>query len=322
MKKLLCGRKGALVTVLLFFLAGSFIACSLTACSSIRGNNFIEIENKEEQYKKMEQELKDLKKIKVKRVSAKRWEELREKIYENYFRNKDDKEHIERTVDDDSGSMVYRAEDMYQLLQWGEYGIHYCGDFFREDYVYYQDTDEKVMEEEIEKLFKILGLEYNNKENGYAVGKVVIQGDNATEVHFKRYIDGKELSMAGNRSMDRVDEVQVTFGNNQIIDISLLVLSDVVEITDGEEVSVDSPQKAYKLLVNFINSWGYGIKKINTMQIAYMPIQEEDGVYTLGPVADFYTAPIGDEKVESVYQVDLTTKEVDTNSCCSYHTIE
>lgn len=304
--------------------AGSILACSMAACSPLRESPLVEIENREEQYEKMEQELEDLKEIKIKRVSAKRWEQLHQKLYEHYFRNKDDKKHIEVTEDEDSGDIIYRTEDTYEILGWGEYGISYSADFREEDVLYYEDTDEEVIEEEVEKLFKVLGLEYNNKENGYAIGKIAIQGDNAREVHIKRYIGGKELSMAGNRSMDTVDNVEVTFGDNQIIGVFLQTICNVVEITDGKEVLVDSPQKACKLLANYINSWGYGKMKVNTLKLTYMPVSEEDGVYTLGPVADFYTEPEPDSnvKVEQVYQVDLATKEVDTNFYCSYYTVE
>ena len=81
MNKLIHGKKIILILVLSLF---------LTACSA---DSFIEIENKEAQYKEVEKQLNDLKDIKVKYIDSKRIEEMKDVVYQYYFRRRDDKKH-------------------------------------------------------------------------------------------------------------------------------------------------------------------------------------------------------------------------------------
>ena len=114
MKKSLCGRKREAVVfaIGLLFLSAS----SLIACSPVRTASLVKIENKEEQFQKIEKELEDLKEIKVKCLAPERFKEMKDIIYENYFCNKEDTEHLLEKESDGYHSLTYEGEDMYQLM--------------------------------------------------------------------------------------------------------------------------------------------------------------------------------------------------------------
>lgn len=291
----------------------------LTACDQM-GTGLITIENEAEQFAKMEQELKDLKTIKVKYIAPERYTKMKEIIYNNYFRNRDDKKHQEEEtehykvngVEHSSHRIIYRTEDMYQLMHCWDDGVYFFGEFFGENYIY-KTTEEEAIQRETEKLFGLLGLEFNNRENGYVIDRKVVMEDNSVEVHVKKYIEGKETSLAFSpyptEMPTEVEEVQLVFGDNQLIGIDFHRLTEVVEIKDYErELLVDSPEKAYNLMENYVSSTRGMIKlSVDTARIAYIVRKEEDGIYTLWPMADFYTEI---DKARVLLQVDLTTKEV------------
>ena len=147
----------------------------LTACSA---DSLVEIENKDVQFQEVNKQLKDLKQIKVKGLDDDQMEKMRQIVYQNYFRRREDIKHQEKKGTNAEGTIVYKSDDMYQLLEWGVNGFYFRGDFFGEDYKY-KGTDDAVIEKETELLLKRLGLNYNDKNNGYAIGKKMIQGDNS-----------------------------------------------------------------------------------------------------------------------------------------------
>ena len=94
----------------------------LTACSA---DSFIEIENKEEQYKEVEKQLNDLKDIKVKYIDSKRIEEMKDVVFKYYFRRPEDTEHQKTEVFDGVHSIDYESEDISQLLEWNRKSVYY-----------------------------------------------------------------------------------------------------------------------------------------------------------------------------------------------------
>ena len=213
MQKLLYGKK-RLVILFLFVLSSSCLACG-----QIESGSSINIENETEQYKKMEQELKDLKTIQVKCLEPKQYKKMKEIIYKNYFRRNNDKKHQEEENIDDDYRIIYRTEDMYQLMMWGDSYVYYSAELFGEDYVY-ELTEEQVIREETGKLFERLGLEFDNIENGYVIDRIIVRDDNSVEVCVKKYIKGKELSLADppeEEMPDKVDNIVIEFGNNQFL---------------------------------------------------------------------------------------------------------
>ena len=57
-------------------------------------------------------------------------------------------------------------------------------------------------------------MPYNDKNNGYAIGKKMIHGDNSVEVHLKKYVEGKEISLAAEADQEDVsvlDEMDIIF---------------------------------------------------------------------------------------------------------------
>ena len=302
----------------------------LTACNSQSEGSFIKIDKQDEQFAKMQQELDDLKTIEVKYIPRERMEKFQKIIYKHYFRRNDDKKHQEATIDKNEDgtehTIVYNTKDIYQLMEWGETYIYYNGTVFGEEQYYkktgkdycYEPIEEAVIQKEIKKLFERLGLPYGDKKNGYVIDREIIQGDNSVVVYMKRYIDEKELTLAYPPTQDmpeKIDDVEITLGNNQIIGINLRRLSETVNIKNyDEEISVNSPQKAYKLFANYILSMrGSGELDVDVARIAYMASEEKNGVYTLEPRADFYTTV---DDVKKVYQVNLITKEVWDNIYC------
>lgn len=300
--KQLYGKKGGIVALVL-------ATSLLFSCDVIGADSFIEIEQKEEQYKKVEEELGDLKEIRVKNLDSKRVEEMKDVIYKNYFRRHEDTEHQKENLIDGVHSIVYKTEDMYQLMDWSDNYVHYIGNLFGEDYIY-EATEEQVIQEEMETLFNRLGLPYNDKKNGYVIDKKVVQGNNSVEVHVKRYIEGKEVTLACEveEKEPTIEQVTIVFGNNQIISIDLTGLSEVVEIKDyKEEVFVDSPEKAYKLLTNFVST-AFGTEKrcVDTVRISYVPEKTDTEIVVLQPKVEFYEK----DRIGNIYQVDIATKEV------------
>ena len=191
----------------------------LTACSA---DSLVEIENKDAQFQEVNKQLKDLKQIKVKGLDDDQMEKMRQIVYQNYFRRREDIKHQEKEGTNAEGTIVYKSDDMYQLFGWSNTSVEYAGEFFGEDYRY-KGTDDAVIEKETKLLLKRLGLRYNDKNNGYAIGKKMIHGDNSVEVHLKKYIKGKEISLA---SVDRgelpsMDSINIIFGDDQVIGIDV-----------------------------------------------------------------------------------------------------
>ena len=60
----------------------------LTACSA---DSLVEIENKDAQFQEVNKQLKDLKQIKVKDIDVSKVEKIKDIIYQNYFRRKEEK---------------------------------------------------------------------------------------------------------------------------------------------------------------------------------------------------------------------------------------
>ena len=292
----------------------------LTACSA---DSFIEIENKEAQYKEVEKHLNDLKDIKVKYIDSKRIEEIKDIIYKYYFRSSEDTEHQKTEVFDGVHSIDYESEDISQLLEWNDNSVYYIGMLFGEDYIY-KTTDEQVIQKEIELLFKRLGLAINDKQNGYVIDKIIIQADNTAEVHIKRCIEGKEITIAtrGERQIKEIEKLIVTFGNNQIIGIDFSGMTETVEVKDyKDDVLVNSPEKAYKLLSNFMAA-AYGIEK-NTMDkvcVSYVEDIPDNEIIPLRPVVEFYEKE--QQYMGNVIQVNVLTKEVRSAKWTSLTVIE
>ena len=291
----------------------------LTACST---DSFIEIENKEAQYKEVEKQLNDLKDIKVKYIDSKRIEEMKDVVYQYYFRRRDDKKHQQEEYMNELHSIVYESKDIYQIMEWSNIGVHYAGEFFGEDYMY-ETTDEQVIKKEIELLFKRLGLPYNNKRNGYVIDKKIVHGNNSIEMHMKKYIEGKEVSLSSiGGNVPEVELLTVTFGNNQIIDIDLTGLTETVEVKKHkDDVLVNSPEKAYKLLNDFMAT-SYGMNKyvIDTVRVSYVEDEPQDGIIPLRPMVEFYEKE--KEYMGNVEQVNPSTKEVRTANWASPLIIE
>lgn len=231
----------------------------LTACSA---DSLVEIENKDAQFQEVNKQLKDLKQIKVKGLDDDQMEKMRQIVYQNYFRRREDIKHQEKKGTSAEGTIVYKSDDMHQLLEWGVNGFYFHGDFFGEDYKY-KGTDDTVIEKETELLLKRLGLNYNDKNNGYAIGKKMIHRDNSVEVHLKKYVEGKEISLAASNQEDvlALDEIDITFGDDQVIAIDVYRLTETVEVKKlKEDALVNNADKAYKLMTSFVNE-AYGLEK-------------------------------------------------------------
>ena len=280
----------------------------LTACSA---DSLVEIENKDAQFQEVNKQLKDLKQIKVKGLDDDQMEKMRQIVYQNYFRRREDIKHQEKKGTNAEGTIVYKSDDMYQLLEWGVNGFYFHGDFFGEGYKY-KGTDDAVIEKETELLLKRLGLNYNDKNNGYAIGKKMIQGDNSVEVHLKKYIKGKEISLA---SVDRgelpsMDSINIIFGDDQVIGIDVSRLTETVEVKNlKEDALVNNADKAYKLMTSFVNE-AYGLEKrtMDTVWVSYTMKEEDNGIFTMRPVVDFYDKGF----IGRIIQVDVCTKGVES----------
>ena len=59
----------------------------LTACSA---DSLVEIENKDAQFQEVNKQLKDLKQIKIKDIDVSKVEKMKDIIYQNYFRRKEE----------------------------------------------------------------------------------------------------------------------------------------------------------------------------------------------------------------------------------------
>lgn len=280
----------------------------LTACSA---DSLVEIENRDAQFQEVNKQLKDLKQIKVKGLDDDQMEKMRQIVYQNYFRRREDIKHQEKKGTNAEGTIVYKSDDMYQLLEWGVNGFYFRGDFFGEDYKY-KGTDDEVIEKETELLLKRLGLNYNDKNNGYAIGKKMIHGNNSVEVHLKKYVEGKEISLAASNLEDVsvLDEMDIIFGDNQVIGIRIYRLTETVEVKKlKEDALVNNADKAYKLMTSFVNE-AYGLEKrsMDTVWVSYAIKEEDNGTFTMRPVVDFYdTSFIG-----RIIQVDVCTKGVES----------
>lgn len=306
-------EKKSIIVILMTFLL------SLSACSPVMTDSFIEIENEAEQYKKIEQELNDLKTIKVKHITQERLEEMQKIIYENYFCYKDDTAHLKEEYHDSIMSITHETEEFYQDIDWSfhygfiSYNKHFPEKDDMEEEDRYETTTEQVILEETERFCNLLGLEYNNEENGYVIDRTTVNMDNSVDVHLRRRFNGKECSLR-NYSVEITEAgwFELLFGDNQLLSIHILRPLDVVEITDYKEtVLVNSPQKAYKLLTSYISAVR-GTEKItvDTARVAYTAVQEEDGIYTLRPMIEFIEKQHGKGYALNIHQIDLTTKEI------------
>ena len=261
----------------------------LTACSA---DSLVEIENKDAQFQEVNKQLKDLKQIKVKGMDDNQMEKMRQIVYQNYFRRREDIKHQEKKGTNAEGTIVYKSDDMYQLLEWGVNGFYFRGDFFGEDYKY-KGTDDAVIEKETKLLLNRLSLPYNDKNNGYAIGKKMIHGDNSVEVHLKKYVEGKEISLAASNQEDVsvLDEMDIIFGDDQVIGIRIYRLTETVEVKKlKEDALVNNADKAYKLMTSFVNE-AYGLEKrsMDTVWVSYAIKEEDNGTFTMRPVVDFCT---------------------------------
>ena len=280
----------------------------LTACSA---DSLVEIENRDAQFQEVNKQLKDLKQIKVKGMDVSKVEKMKDIIYQNYFRRREDTKHQEKEGTNAEGTIVYKSDDMYQLFDWSNTSVEYAGEFFGEDYRY-KGTDDAVIEKETKLLLKRLGLRYNDKNNGYAIGKKMIHGNNSVEVHLKKYVEGKEISLAASNLEDVsvLDEMDIIFGDNQVIGIRIYRLTETVEVKKlKEDVLVNNADKAYKLMSSFVNE-AYGLEKrsMDTVWVSYAIKEEDNGTFTMRPVVDFYdTSFIG-----RIIQVDVCTKGVES----------
>ena len=290
----------------------------LTACSA---DSLVEIENKDAQFQEVNKQLKDLKQIKVKDMDVSKVEKMKNIVYQNYFRRREDTKHQEKEGTNAEGTIVYKSDDMYQLLEWGVNGFYFRGDFFGEGYKY-KGTDDAVIEKETKLLLKRLGLRYNDKNNGYAIGKKMIHGDNSVEVHLKKYIEGKEISLAASNLEDVsvLDEMDIIFGDNQVIGIRIYRLTETVEVKNlKEDALVNNADKAYKLMTSFVNE-AYGLEKrtMDTVWVSYTMKEEDNGIFTMRPVVDFYDKGF----IGRIIQVDVCTKGVESAIWASPTSVE
>ena len=280
----------------------------LTACSA---DSLVEIENKDVQFQEVNKQLKDLKEIKVKGLDVSKVEKMKDIIYQNYFRRREDTKHQEEEYTNEIHNLIYKTDDMHQLLTWDDVSVEYAGEFFGEDYKY-KGTDDSVIVKETKLLLKRLGLPYNDKNNGYAIGKKMIQGDNSVEVHLKKYVEGKEISLAAGDQEDvtRLDEVDIIFGDDQVIGIRIYRLTETV---------VNNADKAYKLMTSFVNE-AYGLEKrsMDTVWVSYAIKEEDNGTFTMRPVVDFYDKSF----IGRIIQVDVCTKGVESAIWASPTSVE
>ena len=280
----------------------------LTACSA---DSLVEIENKDAQFQEVNKQLKDLKQIKVKGMDVSKVEKMKDIVYKNYFRRRKDTKHQEKEGTNAEGTIVYKSDDMYQLFGWSNTSVEYAGEFFGEEYNY-KGTDDAVIEKETKLLLKRLGLRYNDKNNGYAIGKKMIHRDNSVEVHLKKYVEGKEISLAASNQEDvlALDEIDITFGDDQVIAIDVYRLTETVEVKKlKEDALVNNADKAYKLMTSFVNE-AYGLEKksMDTVWVSYTMKEEDNGTFTMRPVVDFYDKGF----IGRIIQVDVCTKGVES----------
>ena len=280
----------------------------LTACSA---DSLVEIENKDAQFQEVNKQLKDLKQIKVKDIDVSKVEKMKDIIYQNYFRRREDTKHQEEEYTNEIHNLIYKADDMHQLLTWDDVSVEYAGEFFGEDYKY-KGTDDAVIEKETKLLLKRLGLNYNDKNNGYAIGKKMIHGDNSVEVHLKKYVEGKEISLAASNQEDVsvLDEMDIIFGDDQVIGIRIYRLTETVEVKNlKEDALVNNADKAYKLMTSFVNE-AYGLEKrtMDTVWVSYAIKEEDNGTFIMRPVVDFYDKGF----IGRIIQVDVCTKGVES----------
>ena len=290
----------------------------LTACSA---DSLVEIENKDAQFQEVNKQLKDLKQIKVKNMDVSKVEKMKNIVYQNYFRRREDTKHQEEEYTNEIHNLIYKADDMHQLLTWDDVSVEYAGEFFGEDYKY-KGTDDAVIEKETKLLLKRLGLNYNDKNNGYVIGKKMIQGDNSVEVHLKKYVEGKEISLAAGDQEDvtRLDEVDIIFGDDQVIGIRIYRLTETVEVKNfKEDALVNNADKAYKLMTSFVNE-AYGLEKrpMDTVWVSYAIKEEDNGTFTMRPVVDFYDKSF----IGRIIQVDVCTKGVESTLWASPTSVE
>ena len=290
----------------------------LTACSA---DSLVEIENRDAQFQEVNKQLKDLKQIKVKDIDVSKVEKMKDIIYQNYFRRREDTKHQEKEGTNAEGTIVYKSDDMYQLFGWSNTSVEYAGEFFGEDYRY-KGTDDAVIEKETKLLLKRLGLRYNDKNNGYAIGKKMIHRDNSVEVHLKKYVEGKEISLAASNQEDvlALDEIDITFGDDQIIAIDVDRLTETVEVKNlKEDALVNNADKAYKLMTSFVNE-AYGLEKrtMDTVWVSYAIKEEDNGTFTMRPVVDFYDKSF----IGRIIQVDVCTKGVESAIWASPTSVE
>ena len=303
-------RKGIIFLIIMTFF--------LTACSA---DSLVEIENRDAQFQKVNKQLKDLKQIKVKGMDVSKVEKMKNIVYQNYFCRREDTKHQEKEGTNAEGTIVYKSDDMYQLFGWSNTSVEYAGEFFGEDYKY-KGTDDAVIEKETELLLTRLGLRYNDKNNGYTIGKKMIHGDNSVEVHLKKYVEGKEISLAASNQEDvlALDEIDITFGDDQVIAIDVDRLTETVEVKNlKEDALVNNADKAYKLMTSFVNE-AYGLEKrtMDTVWVSYTMKEEDNGTFTMRPVVDFYDKGF----IGRIIQVDVCTKGVESALWASPTSVE
>lgn len=292
-----------------------FGCLTMTACTQ-QGKDKLKIEDKEAKYELMQEEFDNLKVITVKNKPEEEYKRIADILYENYFVNKSDATKQWEEEQDEVKRKEYDEEDTYEAVSYNVRSVSYSGLYGTSvEYEYtYEKTEDETIEKETVRLFELIGYEYGG-DNGYAIERKVVQEDNSVEVYLCRKIEGSELSITGginDESINGAEEVELEFGNNQLISASFVCLTDVVEVKDYEnEIFVDSPDKACQLFAEYLRTHS-GLEKeeiVDTFQISYVASEElETDVYVLKPMAEMI-----DKVTGNVYQLDLFTKKVEGN---------
>ncbi len=303
-------ERGKMMKKIRLFAMLSLVFILTTGCGT---SDLVVTDGVEDQVKKMDEDLENLKEIKVKYVEAKRIEEMKDTVFKNYFIDPDDKKHQVESVLDGMHSITYETEENTQVLEWD------CDrkflDFYNvypEDKHIFKETDEKVIQSEMEKLFGCLGLPLNDQENGYVIDKKFVQVDNSVDVHVKRYIKGNGVSIveSSDDSLPRIEEIRVTFGDGQVIGIFLYGLVDEVEVTDmKDDVLVNTSDKVFKVFSNYMEKYdGAQEIPIESCCVSYRAYEGGDEVISLKPVVDIF---LKSKDYGYVGQVNPMTKEAE-----------
>ena len=120
--------------------------------------------------------------------------------------------------------------------------------------------------------------------------------------------------------MTRLDEVDIIFGDDQVIGIRIYRLTETVEVKNlKEDALVNNADKAYKLMTSFVNE-AYGLEKrpMDTVWVSYAIKEEDNGTFTMRPVVDFYDKSF----IGRIIQVDVCTKGVESTLWASPTSVE